>query len=407
MVSSVSFGAKVNSIPNLKNLAGKKLNMPEAKLNGYTAFIGGDVFMPSCKIAKHDLLFKDKKLIAIDDFNENLVQDKINYILLDNETIAPAILDEHIHGGYGVSFHDSSEKEIRGLLKNFADKGIGGVIATTLPGSAEQIRNQIKVLNNIIKNPDEGAAKIYGIHLEGPFLSKEKRGIHSIKDLIPPTIENYKSFEPENIKIVTLAPELDENYALTKYLKTRGVVVSAGHSLATAEDIIKSGIKQVTHLFNAMAPLHHRKPTITNEGLNNPKITAEMIADEITIIPSVLNMTMKLKPKDKLVLISDALPFAGIKKDFIMEGKVIYVDDNMVPKDIDGVLAGNMKFLPETAKTLISDTNLTFQDFIRYSSTNPAKNMGVLKDFSITENSKPNFSVWNNKELVHEKTFIA
>ncbi len=407
MISNVSFGAKVNSIPHLKNLAGKKLNMPEVKLNGYTAFIGGDVFVPSCKIAKHDLLFKDKKLIAIDNFDENSVGEKINYVVLDNETITPAILDQHIHGGYGVSFHDSSEEKIRDLLKKLAEKGIGGVIATTLPGDAEQIKNQIKVLNNIIKNPDEGATKIYGIHLEGPFLNKEKRGIHSIKDLMIPTIDNYKSFEPENVKIVTLAPELDENYELTKYLRKSGVTVSAGHSMATAKNIIKSGIKQVTHLFNAMAQLHHRVPTIANEGLNNPKITAEMIADEASIIPSVMNMVMKLKPKSKLVLISDALPNAGIKEDFIMGGKVIYVDDNLIPKDIDGVLAGNMKFLPETAKTLINDTNLTFKDFIRYTSANPAKNFGLLEHFSIKENTEPNFSIWNNTELIPTKTFIA
>ena len=406
-VNNVTFGAKVSSIPAIKNISGKKVALNDLKLSGYKAIIGGDVFMPECKIAKHDLLFKDKKLIAIDDFDEKAVNDKIDYVVLENETVAPAVLDEHIHGGFGVSFHESNELEIRNLLKIFAEKGIGGVIATTLPGSAERIKYQIKVLNNIIKNPDEGSAKIFGIHLEGPFLSEEKRGIHSTKDLIIPTIENYEKMEPENVKMVTLAPELDEEYKLTKYLQDKGVVVSAGHSMATAAQIIDSGIKNVTHLFNAMAPFHHRKPTIANEGLNNPSITAEIIADKNSLTPQTIDMIMKLKPKNKLVLVSDALPNAGVKQDFIMGGKVIYVNDELVPMDIDGTLAGNMRFLPESAKTLISDTSLNFKDFIRYSSVNPAATFGLTEKFSIKEGLEPIFSVWNNKELIPEKTFIA
>mgnify|MGYP003571291926 CR=1 FL=1 len=405
-INNVSFGAKINTIPKLEKIAGKRKTLPEIKLEGYTAMIGCDVFTPSCKIEKHDLLFKDKKLFAIDDFDEENVKAPINYILLNGKTVAPAIFDEHIHGGYGVSFHDSGEQEIRTLLKKLANNGTGAVLATTLPGSAEQIKKQIQILNNIIKNPDEYAAKIIGIHLEGPFLNKEKKGIHSIRDLMPPTIENYKSFEPENIKMVTLAPELDVNYELTKYLQKRGVIVSAGHSIAAAKDIIDSGIKHVTHLFNAMAPLHHRIPTIANEGLTNPNVTAEMIADEASIIPEIMNMTMKIKPKDKFVLISDALPNAGIKEDFIMNNKMIHVDENWVPRDADGTLAGTMKFLPEVAKKLIEDTCMTFRNFIRFASVNPAKTFGFLEKFTLKKGLSPIFSIWDNAKMIPEKTFV-
>lgn len=406
-ICSLSFGAKINAIPSIHKFAGKNLLPADVKLDGYKAFIGGDVYTPSGKIIKQDLLFKDKKLVAIDDFNENTVTGKIDYVILNDETIAPAIFDEHIHGGYGISFHDSDEKEIRELLKKLAQKGVGGVLATTLPGAADQIRKQIKALNNIIKNPDKDSARLFGIHLEGPFLNPQKKGIHSIRDLMVPSIENYESFNPENVKMVTLAPELDEGYELTKYLQGLGVVVSAGHSLANAKQIIDSGINHVTHIFNAMAQMHHRIPTIANEGVNNPNITAELLADESSVIPSMMNMLMKIKPKDKLVLISDALPFAGMKTDFIMNKKLIHVDENYVPKDADGTLAGNMKFLPEIAKKLIEDTNLTFRNFIKYASINPARTFGFSDKFCIKENLEPIFTVWNNKKLIPEKTFIA
>lgn len=405
-VDNISFKAKVGNIPNLQKIAGKRTALQDINLNGYTALIGCDVFTPESKLVKHNLLFKDKKLLAIDDFNEKAVKDAVNYAFLGGKTVAPGIFDEHIHGGYGVSFHDSSEKEIRDLLKRLAQEGTSAVIATTLPGSAEQIRKQIKVLNNIIKNPDVGAAKIYGIHLEGPFLSSEKKGIHFIRDLMTPTVENYESFEPENVKMVTLAPELDEDYKLTRYLQERGVIVSAGHSMADAKCLRDANITHVTHLFNAMAQPHHRIPTISNEGLLNPEVTAEMIADEASILPEVMDMTMKIKPKDKFVFISDALPYAGIKEDFVMNRKTIHVDDNWVPKDADGTLAGNMRFLHNAAKILINDTSLTLKNFIRYASVNPAKCFGLLEKFSLKEGLEPIFSIWDNKENVPEKTFV-
>lgn len=403
-IDNITFGAtKINRIPYIQKAAGKKLTLNDVNLSGYTAFIGGKVYTPEGKFAERDLLFDGKKIVAIDDFDEDSVKQKINYVISKNKRFTGSILDEHIH----LSFPDSSEEEIRMRLKRLAQNGTGAVIATTLPGNAEQVRRQIQILNNIIKHPDEEAAKIYGIHLEGPFLNPEKRGIHSEKDLMKPTIENYESFSPENIKIVTLAPELDEGFKLTKYLQDKGIIVSAGHSIATAKQIIDSGIKQVTHIFNAMSQLHHRNPTIANEGLLNPQITAELLADEASVSSEFMNMLFRLKPKDKIVLISDALPTAGTKEDFIMSGKPIHVDKDGIPKDDNGTLAGNMKFLPEMAKIFIKDTIMTFTDFIKYACVNPARNLGVLSDFEIKKDSTPNFSVWDNKTKTIEKTFIA
>lgn len=405
-INSIAFGAKISNIPSIKYVASKKTALRDVKLDGYTAFIGGDVYVPSGKIVKRDLLFKDKTLIATDDFEEEEIDGKINYVLLNNETITPAIFDEHIHGGYGVSFHNSSEAEIRMLLKKYAEEGTGAVLATTLPGTAEEISAQIKILNNIINNQSEDEAKIFGIHLEGPFLNPLKRGIHPSHKILPPTIENYLSLNPENVKMVTLAPELDKKYMLTNYLRANGIIVSAGHSLATAKQMIDAGIKQVTHLFNAMAPFHHRIPTIANEGIANPDVTAEMNSDESLLIPQTMNLIMNAKPKGKLVLISDALPEAGIKRDFLMNGTLIHVDKNWVAKDGDGVLAGSMQFLHNIAKKITEHTDMTFSDFIRYASENPAKNLGVSDKFTLKAGLKPIFSVWNNKTKKVEKTFI-
>ncbi|MCQ2743856.1 MAG: N-acetylglucosamine-6-phosphate deacetylase [bacterium] len=404
-VNNITFGAKIGNIPNINRIAGNNLPLSNIKLNGYNAFIGGDVYTPSGKI-KQDLLFLGKKLVAINDFNENEINDKINYVILQDETVAPAIVDEHIHGGYGISFHDSNESQIRELLKKLAERGIGGVVATTLPDSIENIRKQIDILHNIIHNQKEGEARLFGIHLEGPFINPLKKGIHEKEKILVPTVENYESMNPKDISIVTLAPELDKGYNLTKYLQEHGVIVSAGHSIALAKQLADAGIKQVTHLFNAMSPFHHRVPTITNEGLVNPDVVAEMISDGVHLAPQTMNLVMSIKTSDKLVLVSDALPYAGLKEDFYMNGVRIHIDENGVAKNADGTIAGSMKFLHDVAKKLIDTTNATFTDFIRCACENPAKNIGVGDKFVLKEGSEPIFSVWDNKTTTVEKTFI-
>ena len=406
-VNNISFGARIADIPKVIHGTVEKNFLPKLNMRGYTAIIGADVYTPSNKIVRQDLLFYNNKLVAVDDYNPSKINSAVQYIILDEKTVAPAVIDQHIHGGYGVSFHTSDEGAIRDLLKRFAKDGIGGVVATTLPGKLQDIKMQLKVLNRIIKNPDKRAAKLLGIHLEGPFLSPKKAGIHPPEMFSAPTIENFLKLEPENVKIVTVAPELDEGYELSRYLKSKGIVVSAGHSMASAQQVSDSGASQVTHIFNAMAPFHHRTPTIANEGLLNPKIAAEMIGDTSHLDPQTMDLIMKEKPKDKLILISDALPNAGKKEDFLMNGIEIHVDDNWVAKSDDGVLAGNMQFLPNVAKKLIDKTTMTFRDFVRYSSVNPAKNLKVKEQFTIREGLKPTFTVWDNKTVAPEKTFIS
>ena len=327
--------------------------------------------------------------------------------------VTGAEIDGHTHGGLRASYHDSPEEVVRLLLKELPKRGIGGILATMLPGSPEHIRKQIKVLANIMDNPDKGATKMIGIYLEGPFMNSAKKGIHSEKTLLLPTIENWHKICPEEyekyIKVVMIPPELDEGFALTHYLQERGIIVTAGHSMASKEQFEKSGIKQVTHFLNAMAPLEHQKGALTmaNAALSNDDIMIELIADESHIAPSMMNIIMKVKPKNEIMLVSDSLPYAGTEEDFDMNGKKIYFDkENLVGRNGD-TLAGNMKFLSDAIEFLVRDTNMTVQDFIRMASENVAKYYGVLKDFALQIGNKPNFSILNTKTLKIKRTFIA
>ncbi|MCQ2740027.1 MAG: amidohydrolase family protein [bacterium] len=402
-VNNLTFGAKISQIPTIKVPANKKMALSEIRLKGYNAIIGGDVYMPSNMLEKHDLLFKDNQLIAIDDYDETKINTSINYVILENKKITPAGIDEHIH----INFHDSTEQEIRCLLTRLAKGGLGGVVATTLPGTVEHIAKQIEILNNIMKYPMPNEAHLYGIHLEGPFLNPQKSGIHPPEILMNPSVENYKKLQPQNIKLVTLAPELDSNYELTRYLQEIGVIPSAGHSTASYEQIENSGIKRITHLFNAMSSLHHRDLTISNAGLLNPDITVELIPDGFHVDPMMMNLIMQQKKDDKIVLVSDALPHAGIKEPFVMNGVPIHVTDDWRALNDNGNLAGGMQFLFNLAKKLVDTTSITFQKFIQYASINPAKEMKVENDYKFEVGKSPNFTIWDSETLVPEKTFLA
>ena len=404
----ISFGMRLSDLKSSKNLV-KKTLLSNLQMKGYTAFVDGDVFMADNKIKKANLLFKDNKLIAIDDFDETQIpkQEKISLINLKNKCLTPAIIEQHIHGGYGFNFNTATKEEIEVLLKKMPQNGISEIVATLIPDSIENLNKQLAVLHEVIKNPQKGSTKILGVHLEGPFFSPKKSGIHVPEMLMTPTVENFNKLNFEDIKIVTLAPELDKDYKLTKYLNSKGIITSAGHTMATAEDVKNSGVKQVTHLYNAMPNIQHRDLTATNEALSNDKLYTEIIGDLAHVPPEMMDLTVKVKPKDKIILISDALEGAHSKKDhFFMNGIRVNIADGMA-KNQNGTLAGSINFVSDVAKRLVEKTKITFADFIRFSSVNPSKNLGIEKRYQLKQNSKPNFMIWDKKTLSPEKTFTA
>ncbi len=371
--------------------------------------LGADVYNPSAgKFIKKTLFFNNGKLLSKDQFERIASRcSDINVYDAENKYVTSAILDQHIHGGYGVDFNKATESQIRDFLQKIKKWGHSDILATLVPDTIERLNSQMDILRKIINNPDRSATKILGINLEGPFFSPAKAGIHPPKILLKPSVENLKKLNLEDVRMITIAPELDEGYKATEYLNSLGIVTSAGHSSASAKQVRDSGVTQVTHLFNAMSGFHHRIPTIANEGLLNDNIYAEMNSALELLDPKTMDLIMKVKPKDKLVLISDALSGANIKEDFfIMGGKRINIDENGIAKDKDGILAGSIKYMAQVAKQLIDVTKMSFEDFIRFSSLNPAKNLGVEADYKLNVGNRPNLIIWDKETLLPEQTVI-
>lgn len=222
------------------------------------------------------------------------------------------LIEQHFHGCYGVDFSTCGVDNVLFLAQKLLRHGIGGFFPTLVTDSVESIKRQISVIKQAKEKQTLEMAEILGIHLEGVFINPDKKGIHNPEWFLRPTVENYKLIESSDggdfIKIVTLAPELDEGGELSRYLTLKGVKVQAGH--CTGSDLSKcSG---VTHLFNAMEGISHRNPSTALSALIDDKIYTEIIADGIHLSDEILELVFKCKPENKVILVSDSLPITGV-----------------------------------------------------------------------------------------------
>lgn len=276
------------------------------------------------------------------------------------------LIEQHIHGAFGVDFSKSSSDEIIMLAKKLPEHGISMFFPTLVTDSIENLKKQINEIKIAQKKLHKGSAKIIGIHLEGPFISPEKRGIHNINNILKPNIEDFKKIEDGIIKIVTIAPELDYNLELCSYLKSKNIKVSAGHTLATEIEFAN----QVTHLFNAMGTIDHKNSSTATLALNDDNIYTEVIADSIHINDEVLKLIFKTKPTDKIILISDALPITESKEsEMNFAGEQIFLKDN-IAKNKNGTIAGSTMLLDKIIKNLATKNILPLEKAIQMATTN-------------------------------------
>ena len=303
------------------------------------------------------------------------------------------LFEQHLHGAFGIDFLTCNEYELIDCAKKLLKIGVGVFCPTLATAPIGILKRQIGVISSAIKMQQEkkvGGAKIFGINFEACFISPEKRGIHDESQLLNPSIENFKLFEDENIKIVTLAPELDKNLELTNYLKARGIKVFAGHTQAYNLDRMDG----VTHLFNAMAGISHRRENTVTSSLLKDDLYCELIADGIHINYDNIKLVLKTKPHDKIILISDALPIANsAEKEMTFCSKKIYLKDDCAT-DATGTLAGSALLLPDIIRKLIKNNIVSLED-----ATKMASNSFKLFDID-TQNQ---YLLWDddlNVELV-------
>ena len=259
------------------------------------------------------------------------------------------LIEQHFHGCFGIDFNRASVDEILFLSKEILKYGIGGIFPTIVTDTVENTKNAILRIKEASKRQESGMAKILGVHLEGIFLNAGKSGIHNPNHFLSLTPDNFRLIEDDIIKIVTLAPELDNG--LIDYLCGKNIKVQAGHCVGG--DLTKCD--GVTHTFNAMSAINHRDCSTALSALINDDIYAEIIADGVHVFDDALKLFFKSKPQDKVLLISDCLPCtkSNLKEFFFADEKIFY--DGVRATSEGGTLAGSTVLLPDIIKRLNSE----------------------------------------------------
>lgn len=276
------------------------------------------------------------------------------------------LVEQHFHGAYGVDFSTCESDEILFLAKKLLTHGIGGFYPTLVTDSVENIKRQICRIKAAKEKQTAEMAQILGIHLEGIFINPEKKGIHDEKLFLKPTIENYQLIEDDFIKIVTLAPELDENSELRKYLISKGIKVQAGHCVGA--DL--GNCTGATHLFNAMSGINHREGSTPLSALINDEIFTEVIADGIHLSDDILKLVFKSKPSDKVIFVSDSLPLTKSSlKEMGFAGSRIFYDGKKATSK-DGTIAGSTTVLDEIIARLAQKNPDNFEKYVKMASDN-------------------------------------
>jgi N-acetylglucosamine-6-phosphate deacetylase len=301
----------------------------------------------------------------------------VNY---PDATLSPAFLDVHIHGAAGHDVMEATPEALNTIGRFLASHGTGSFLATTVTAPLNATLRSLSGLAKLIAQPPapaEPAAHPIGIHLEGPFLSHAKRGVHPPEYLLAPDIAIFDRLfvaAEGHIRLMTLAPELPGAADLAAHASARGVRVSVGHSNATAAQtraVIAAGAVSATHTFNAMRALDHHEPGILGVVLTTDSLFAELICDGIHTAPELVKLWWKLKGPARAILVTDAMSATGMPDGpYQLGGFTVQVTNGIAT--MGDVLAGSLLTLDRALANLVAFTGASLDQALRLLTANPA-----------------------------------
>ncbi len=301
---------------------------------------------------------------------------------LNGEFLLPGFVDVQVNGGGGILFGDDfSVAGIRRIAEAHRHFGTTSLMPTLISGTLEQIGQAIMAVDRAI---EAGVSGIVGVHIEGPFLSAARKGIHdetrfrSLNDDAVALLTSAKRGKT----LVTLAPEMTTPETIEKLVKA-GVIVSAGHTDATYAQIragLDQGMTGFTHLFNAMSPMLSRDPGAVGAALEDRESWCGIIVDGRHVDPVVLRIALRAKRADRMMLVTDAMPSVGTKDTFFMLGgrKILVENDACI--GLDGTLAGSNLDMASALRNAVSMLKIDLATAARMASRNAAAFLGLSSE---------------------------
>jgi N-acetylglucosamine-6-phosphate deacetylase len=342
------------------------------------ALVNARVLTPTGVEGGHAVLIDGDRIIAVVAQGDPRLS-RVPTHDLGGDLLAPGFIDLQVNGGGGVLFNDAPDTDtIRCIGAAHARFGTTGFLPTLISDDTTVMRAAIAAVDAAITGAIPG---VLGIHLEGPYLAPDRRGIHDVAKFLRPQdadIELASSLR-HGKTLITLAPERVGD-ATIRELSRRGVIVAAGHTAADYDGMrkaLESGVRGFTHLFNAMTPLQSREPGVVGAALEDPDSWCGVIVDGFHVHPAVLRIALAAKPRGKVFLVTDAMPPVGSGSEtFQLNGETITCRDGRCV-NAQGTLAGSALDMAAAVRNTLAQSRVDLPEALRMASTYPADFLGL------------------------------
>jgi N-acetylglucosamine-6-phosphate deacetylase len=381
------------------------------------ALIADKLLTPTEVLDRPLLLVSDGKIMEIASAAARAVPSGARTLSFADGLIAPGYIDLHIHGSAGFDVMDGTREALSAIERLLAQHGVTSYYPTTVTAPMDATLRALERLADAVEGSERGSqsskgqARPLGIHLEGPFISHARRGVHPPENLLPPKIETFERFWQAargHLRMLTIAPELEGAAELIKEASGRGVCVSLGHSDAdftAAERGVSNGARHATHTFNAMRPLDHRNPGILGAVLTDSRVSADVIADGVHLDPAIVKLFANAKGPENTVLITDATAATGMPDGRYRLGPLdVEVKDGRCMAD--GKLAGSVLTMDRAVRNLAQFAEWTLPDAVAAATRNPARVAGLTGKGVLAPGADADFVVLNAAGEV-QQTFVG
>ncbi len=353
----------------------------DTKFEQVSSIVGGEVFEKDA-FCSHDILVEGERISSSGISAKGIELDASGCYVI------PGLVDIHFHGSAGADISDGDEEGLHRMGAYEASRGICAMCPATMTLSHEQLMQAARSARSYDPALDEAA--LVGINMEGPYISPSKVGAQNPEHVRNPSVAEFKALQDEAgglFKLVDIAPEEDGADVFIESLKD-DVRISLAHSCAdfdTAKAAFNKGAKHLTHLYNAMNPMHHRSPGPIPAAVESEEVTAEIIADGIHIHPSMVRLAFRLFGDDRMILISDTLRAAGLEDGvYDLGGQDVTVNGYVAAID-NGALAGSVSDLMRCFYVAVHDMDIPLVSAVKAASANPARAIGIDDDYGALE----------------------